>query len=123
MARKRRFSIGPTPAARLERAAALACGLVLLAGCSGGDGPPASPADLAWHCADGHVLRVLFQEEQGRAVLTTAKDALTLTRSPADRGSRFTAPGWELWAVRDQALFTYPGGVQTRCRYRPWFES
>ncbi|MEK0083405.1 MliC family protein [Benzoatithermus flavus] len=102
---------------------ALAGCLVLLAGCGRGEAPPASVADLAWRCADGHVLRVLFQEEQNRAVLTTSKDALTLTRSPADRGRRFTAPGWELWAVRDEALFTYPGGVQTYCRYRPWFDS
>lgn len=112
------------PPATLGRGAcrrlALLSGLALLAGCGRGDAPPASVADLAWRCADGRSLRVLFQEEEGRAVLTTAKDALTLTRSPAEEGRRFTAPGWELWAVRDEALLTYPGGPQTRCRYRPW---
>jgi hypothetical protein len=105
-----------------SRRRAILGGLLLLAGCSG-EAPPASVADLAWRCADGHELRVLFQEAEERAVLTTASDALTLTRSPADHGRRFTAPGWELWAVRDEALFTRPGRAQTRCRYRLWFDS
>jgi hypothetical protein len=97
--------------------------LLLLAACGAVDGPPATLGDLAYRCDDGHVLRVLIEPEWGRAVLTTSRDALTLRAAPADVGNRFVAPGWEFWAVGEEALFSRPGSRQTRCRYRPWFDS
>jgi hypothetical protein len=90
--------------------------LAILASCAGE--VPTTVGDAAYHCADGHVVRVLFEIEQDRAVLTTTDDALTLTRTPAERGARFTAlGGWEFWVEGDQALFTFPGGQQTVCTY------
>jgi hypothetical protein len=100
----------------------LAAGL-LLAACDPREGPPPTPGDLAYHCADGHVVRLHVEAETGRAVLTTSNAALTLRTVPADMGARFALPGWEFWAVEDEALFTHPGHAQTYCRYRPWFPS
>jgi hypothetical protein len=101
----------------------LSTALLLLAACSADDRLPATVGDLAYRCDDGHVVRVLVEPEWGRAVLTTSRDALTLRAAPADVGNRFVAPGWEFWAVGEEALFSRPGSRQTRCRYHPWFDS
>jgi hypothetical protein len=92
----------------------------LLTGCSAVDPPP---APLAWYCADGGMLRVLIEDEKGRAVLSTSEAVLTLVSAPAGRGRRFVSPGWEFWAVDEEALFIFPGGRETRCRYQGGFPS
>jgi hypothetical protein len=63
-----------------------------------------------------------MEPDEGRVVLTTSKDALTLLRVPAEQGERYAArDGYEFWLDGDIALFTFPGGRQTVCRYRPPF--
>jgi hypothetical protein len=111
-----------SPPCRRGKGRASAFLLLALAACA--SSPPYEPllAPDGFVCHDGHVLRTSLEPDEERVVLTTSKDALTLLRVPAEQGERYAARGgYEFWLDGDIALFTFPGGRQTVCRYRAPF--